>query len=202
MNKEETKEALENIQLIKELVTETQREMSYSGGGWISIIWGIFCIVGFWGVILLKVRGPLAGIWWTGLGAAASLATYLVIKSRTKTQPKRRKHSLVRYHFYFWLPLIFLAYVLAGFCIFSPDIPKKYIPIFILLVISTGYLIIGFLLRKEILFMGSLGFLGTVITAIFFMKYAYIILSFLFGLGLIVTGVVANWRFKKEWKSI
>lgn len=204
MIEDEKRQAIESIGLIKELITQTEREMWYSGGGWISIIWGIFCLVGFSGQRLLYTTGPLRGLYWTKgvywtiLSLIAILATYLVVRSRVKTQSQKRRGYFIRGFFLFWIPLIILAYVLSSFCIFLPDISVKYIPIFILLVISTGYLIIGFLFNKEILFMGTIGFVGTVITGFLFLSYADIVLGLLFGVGLIVTGLISNLRWKEQ----
>ena len=46
MNEEKKQEALENIELIKELVLQTKKPMGHYGGGWICFIWGIFSFVG------------------------------------------------------------------------------------------------------------------------------------------------------------
>lgn len=198
MIEDEKRQALENIGLIKDLVTQTNKEMSLSGGGWVSIIWGIFCFVGFGGQRLLNLFGPLRGLYWTVLGIIGCLATYFVVRSRIKTQSQKRRGYFIRGFFLFWIPLIVLAYALTFFCIFQPDLSARYIPIFIMLVISTGFLIIGFLFNREILFMGTIGFVGTVITGIFFMKYADIFLGLIFGVGLIITGLVSNLKWKEQ----
>jgi hypothetical protein len=201
MMDDEKRQALENIELIKEFITETNRELSYSGGGWISIIWGIFCIVGFAGQRLFNIFGMLRGLWWLTLSIIGCLITYFFVKNRTHTQSQRRRGYIIKGFYLFWLPLLILAYALALFCVFVPEISYKYIPIFILLVISTGFLIIGFLFNKEILFMAIIGFVGTIITGIFFLDYADIILGLLFGIGLIATGVISNFRWKQDGRT-
>jgi len=198
MTEDEKRQALENIGFIKDIVTQTNKEMSLSGGGWISIIWGIFCLVGFAGQKLLNLFGPSRGLYWTILTIIGCLATLFVVKSRLKTQSQKIRGYFIRGFFLFWIPLIVLAYTLTFFCIFLPDIPHKYIPVFIMLVISTGFLIIGFLFTKEILFMGIIGFVGTVLIAIFFMKYTDLALGLLFGVGLIVTGLISNLKWKEQ----
>jgi len=198
MMEDEKRQALENIGLIRDLVTQTNKEMSLSGGGWISIIWGIFCLVGFVGQKLLNLFGPSRGLYWTILAIIGCLATYFVVRNRLKTQSQKRRGYFIRGFFLFWIPLIVLAYTLTFFCIFLPDISHKYIPVFIMLVISTGFLIIGFLFNKEILFMGTIGFVGTVITGIFFLKYADILLGLIFGVGLIITGLFSNLRWRDQ----
>jgi len=201
MMEDEKRQALENIELIKEFITQTNQEMRYSGGGWISIIWGIFCLVGFGGQRLLNIFGALRGLWWLTLSVIGCLITYFFVKNRVRTQSQKRRRYMIKGLYLFWLPLLILAYVLASFCIFVPEISYKYIPIFILLVISTGFLIIGFLFNKEILLMGTIGFVGTIVTGIFFLNYADVILGLLFGVGLIATGLISNLRWKGDGRT-
>ncbi|NIO49612.1 MAG: hypothetical protein GTN73_09300 [Candidatus Aminicenantes bacterium] len=198
MIEDEKRQALENIGLIKDIVTQTNKEMSLSRGGWISIIWGIFCLVGFAGQKLLSIFGLSRVLYWTILAIIGSLATFLVVKSRLKTQSQKIRGYFIRGFFLFWIPLIVLAYTITALCIYLPDLHSKYIPIFIMLVISTGFLIIGFLFTKEILIMGTIGFVGTVLTAIFFLEYADLALGLLFGVGLIVTGLISNLKWKEQ----
>lgn len=198
MTEEEKRQALENIGLIKDIVTQTNKEMNLSGGGWISIIWGIFCLVGFIGQKLLNLFGPSRGLYWTILGIIGFLLTFFVVKSRLKTQSQKIRGYFIRGFFLFWIPLIVLAYTITALCIYLPGLHHKYIPIFIMLVISTGFLIIGFLFNKEILFMGTIGFVGTVLTAIFFLKHADLALGLLFGVGLIATGLISNLKWKEQ----
>ena len=197
MIEDQRKQALENIELIKEIVLQTKKEMSLSGGGWIAIIWGIFCFVGFAGERLFLADGPLEGLWWTILTVITIFATYLVVRGRVKSHSQKYRRRYMRWFFLFWIPLLILAYTLCLFCVFLPGLSHEYITIFILLVISTGYLMLGFLFFKEILFMGALGMIGTIITAIFFLEYSDIILSVLFGTGLIITGFVINHKWKQ-----
>lgn len=198
MKEAEKRQAIENIELIKELITQTRKEMSYYGGGWISIIWGIFCFVGVGGQRLLNPIGALRGLWWLILTVIGICASYLVVRSEVKTQPKRRRREFMRWFLIFWIPLIILAYVLTLFIVFTPGLNPFYIPIAILLVISTGFIILGFSFSREILFMGIIGFIGTIITAIFFLEYGDIITGTLFGVGLIITGLVINRRWKEQ----
>lgn len=197
MIEDQQKEALESIDLIKEIVFQTKKEMSLSGCGWLAIIWGIFCFVGFAGEKLFIVNGPMEGLWWTILTAIAFFATYLVVKSRIKSRPQKHRRRYMRRFFLFWIPLIILAYTLCLFCVFLPGLSPEYITIFILLVVCTGYLMLGFLFVKEILYMGVVGMISTILTAIFFLEYSDIILSVLFGSGLIITGIVVNHKWKK-----
>jgi len=195
MKENQKQQALENIELIKEIVLQTKKDMSLSGGGWIAIIWGIFCFVGILGEKFFLLRGPYEGLWWTVLSLIALCATYLFVKSKRKSYPQKHRHS-VRWFFLFWIPLLMLAYTLCLFCIFLPGLSPQYITIFILLVVSTGYLMLGFMFFKEILLMGALGFVATILTAIFFLQYNDIILSLLFGTGLILTGIFINHKWK------
>lgn len=198
MKEYEKREALENIELIKELVIQTKKHMGLYGGGWIPLIWGIFCLIGVSGQRLFFPQGPPAGLWWTILAGIALFASYLVVKKSLKSHPQKRRRQGMRWFFLFWIPLIILAYVLTFFIVFIPELSRLYIPVAILLVISTGYLIIGSLFFRGILAMGIIGFVGSIVTAIFFLEYADIILGLLFGLGLITTGLVINLR----WKNI
>ena len=192
---DQKQQALENIELIKEVVFQTKRDMSLSGGGWIAIMWGIFCFVGMLGVRLFLLSGLYAGLWWTALTVITVFATYLFIRTKHTSHPQKHRQS-TRWFFLFWIPLLILAYTLCLFCVFLPGLSPQYITIFILLVISTGYVMLGFMFFKEILLMGALGFVATILTAIFFLEYNDIILSVLFGTGLILTGIFINHKWK------
>lgn len=195
MNEDQRQQALENIDLIKGIVLQTKKEMSLSGGGWIAIIWGIFCFLGILGEKLFRLSGPYEGLWWTILTVIGIFATYLFIRTKHKSYPQKHRQS-VRWFFLFWIPLLILAYTLCLFCVFLPGLSRQYITIFILLVVSTGYLMLGLMFFKEILLMGALGLAATILTAIFFLEYNDIILSVLFGTGLILTGIFINHKWK------
>jgi hypothetical protein len=197
MNEKIRKEALENIEMIKNLVFNTKQEMSHYGGGWISIIWGIYCFAGFSGHRWLMPKGIWEGIWWMGLSLIGIFASILVIKKQTKNQSREKDRKPLRWFFWFWMPLLVLAYTLCLLVAFTPGISEKYITIFILLVISTGYTILGLMFFREILFMGIIGFVSTSVAAVFFLPQSDIILSILFGTGLIITGLIINkkWRY-------
>lgn len=197
MIEDERQEALENIKLIKEMIIQTKRSMSHSGGGWIAILWGLFCIIGISGQKIFKIFGAMEGLWWGILTVIAVLSTYLVVRARTRIQTQRTGQDMMRRIFLFWLPLVVLAYTLTLFCVFLPGLSTEYITIFIFLVVSTGYLILGFLFAKRLLIMGILGMLCTIITAIFFLEYSDIILNLFFGIGLILTGIVIN----RKWQQ-
>ena len=198
MNEFKKQEALENIELIKELVLQTKKNIGHYGGGWICFIWGIFSFTGVAGQRLLIPHGPLIGVWWIALSVVAGYATYLVGRHYAKTQPVQKGHGNMRYFLLFWIPLLLLGYTLAAFIGSTPSLPAEYISIAILLVVSTGYLIIGFTFFKGILYMGIIGYVGSIISAIYFLEYSDIILGILFGTGLIITGFVIN----KQWKNI
>jgi hypothetical protein len=197
MKEDERREALENIELIKELVFETKKHVGSYGGGWISIIWGVFCIVGVAGQRLFIPQGALMGVWWTALVVAAIFASILVSQRYHKKQPVGAQHRYTRYFVRFWLPFLLLGYTLTFFIALSPSLSNHYISIVMLLAVSTGYLIIGLLFFRGILYMGSIGYVCTVISAIYFLEHSDIILGSLFGLGLIITGIVIN----KQWKN-
>jgi hypothetical protein len=197
MNEEKKQEALENIQLIKELVLQTQKHVGQYGGGWICIIWGVFCFVGVAGQRLLITYGPLIGVWWVVLAVIAGFATFLVARGYLKTEPIRAQHDYLRYFLRFWIPLMLLGYTLAIFIALLPSLSNYYISIVMLLVVSTGYLIIGFTFFKGILYMGFIGYIGSIICAVYFLEYCDIILGILFGTGLIITGLFIN----KQWKN-
>lgn len=198
MNEVKKQEALENIELIKKLVLQTKKHIGNYGGGWICIVWGIFSFVGVAGQRLFIPHGPLIGVWWTGLAVLAGFVTYLITRSFTKNQPVRAQKDYGRYFLRFWTPLLLLGYTLAIFIAATPSLSKDYISIVILLVVSTGYLTIGFLFYRGILFMGCIGYIGSIICAIYFLEYSDIILGVLFGFGLIITGLFVN----KQWKNI
>ena len=197
MNEEKKQEALENIELIKELVLQTKKHVGHYGGGWICFIWGIFSFTGVAGQRLLIPHGPLIGVWWIALAVVAGFATYLVSRHYAKTQPIQDQQDYMRYFLRFWIPLMLLGYTLAIFIGFTPSLPNDYISIAILLVVATGYLIIGFTFFKGILYMGTIGYIGSIICAIYFLEYSDIILGILFGTGLIITGLFIN----KQWKN-
>jgi hypothetical protein len=197
MNEDKRQEALENIELIKHLVLQTKKHVGQYGGGWICIIWGVFSFVGVAGQRLLIPHGPLMGVWWTGLAVVAGFATFLVVRRYLKTEPIRTQHDYLRYFLRFWIPLMLLGYTLAIFIALLPSLSNHYISIVMLLVVSAGYLIIGFMFYRGILYMGAIGYVGSIICAIFFLEYSDIILGIIFGTGLIITGLVIN----KQWKN-
>lgn len=198
MNENKRQEALENIELIKELVLQTKRHIGNYGGGWISIIWGIFSFVGVAGQrLFIPHRGTALGIWWTALALAAGFGTYLIARNYAKTNPIKAQQDYTRYFLKFWAPLILLGYTLAIFISAIPALSNDYISIAILLVVSTGYLMIGFLFYRGILVMGTIGYVGSIVCAVYFPDYSDIILGALFGVGLITTGLFIN----KQWKN-
>jgi hypothetical protein len=160
----------------------------------------VFCLVGVAGQRLLIPHGALIGVWWAVLAVVAGLATYLVTLRYLKTQPVRAQHDYLRYFLRFWIPLMILGYTLAAFIALIPSLSNHYISIVILLVVSTGYLIIGFLFYRGILFMGCIGYVSSIICAIYFLKFSDIILGILFGVGLIITGLFI--LINKQWKNI
>jgi len=197
MDEDTRQEALENIELIKELVLQTKKHISQYGGGWICIIWGIFSFVGVAGQRLFIPHGPALGVWWTALAVGAGFGTYVITRSYTKFQPAKAQHDYMLYFLKFWIPLILLGYTLAIFVAAIPSLSNHYISIVILLVVSTGYITIGFLFYRGILVMGSIGYVASIVCAIYFLEYGDIILGVLFGVGLITTGLFIN----KQWKN-
>jgi hypothetical protein len=197
MNEDKRQEALENIELIKHLVLQTKKHVGQYGGGWICIIWGVFSFVGVAGQRLLIPHGPLMGVWWIGLAAIAGFATFLVVRRYLKTEPIRAQHDYLRYFLRFWIPLLLLGYTLAILIALLPSLSNQYISIVMLLVVSAGYLIIGLMFYRGILYMGTIGYVGSIICAVYFLEYSDIILGILFGVGLILTGLVIN----KQWKN-
>ncbi len=197
MNEDKRQEALENIELIKELVLQTKMHIGHHGGGWISIIWGVFCFVGVAGQRLFIPHGALMGVWWIVLAIIAGFATFLTVKKYLKSQPALTQQNYIKYFLQFWIPLILLGYTLATFIALLPSLSNHYISPIILLVVSTGYLMIGFMFYKGILYMGIIGYIASIISAIYFLEYSDIILGVLFGTGLIITGLFIN----KQWKN-
>jgi hypothetical protein len=197
MNEGKKQEALENIELIKELVLQTKKHIGNYGGGWICIVWGIFSFLGVAGQRLFIPHGTWIGVWWTGLAVVAGFGTFAITRRYTKNQPLKARHDYMRYFLKFWIPLLLLGYTLAFFIGATPSLSKDYISIVILLVVSTGYLTLGFLLYRGILVMGCIGYVGSIISAIYFLDYSDIILGVLFGTGLIITGLFIN----KQWKN-
>ena len=197
MNETTRREALENISLIKTIVQQTQREMSNFGGGWIAIIWGIYSYIGVAGHRWLIPPGPIEGIWWTGLTILGVFASYLAARTRIGSQPRKERSQYMRWFLFFWLPLLVLAYSLGLFFVFLPGLSPDYITVFILLVIATGYTMLGLLFFRDILYMGLIGMAGAIIAAVFFLEYSDLILGLLFGTGLIITGLIIN----RKWKD-
>ena len=197
MNEDKRQEALENIELIKELVLQTKKHINHYGGGWICIIWGIFSFVGVAGQRLFIPHGALLGIWWTALAVITGFGTYLITRSYAKYQPAKAQHDYMRYFLKFWIPLIILGYTLAIFVAATPSLSNHYISIAILLVVSTGYVTVGFLFYRGILVMGCIGYVSSIVSAVYFLEYSDIILGVLFGVGLITTGLFIN----KQWKN-
>jgi len=197
MNEDKRQEALENIELIKELVLQTKKHINHYGGGWICIIWGIFSFVGVAGQRLFIPHGTPQGIWWTALAVVTGFGTYFTARGYAKNCPIKAQQDYTRYFLKFWAPLILLGYTLAIFIAAIPSLSNHYISIVILLVVSTGYLMIGFLFYRGILVMGTIGYAGSIVCAVYFPEYSDIILGSLFGVGLITTGLFIN----KQWKN-
>jgi hypothetical protein len=194
MTDAEKQKALESITLIRELMTQSQKEISHSGGGWISIIWGIYCFLGYAGSRLfnsLKIH-TLAGLWWPFLAVVAFFLSAWLIRKRSATQSSKIKGTMVRWFVLFWVPLVLLMAAQCTLFALLSDLPVKYMIPFILLVVSTGYIMVGLLFHKSILVMGVLGFAGSLISALFFIDQAPLILTLLFGVGLIITGLIFN----------
>jgi len=194
MTQEERQAALESISLIKNLMTESRKELYSSGGGWIAIIWGIYSLLGYGGQRLFAWAKLYAweGLWWLALSVPAFFLSVMVIRNRAKTQSAKLRRSLTRAFLLFWVPLLMLMAVLIVFCLVLSDLPDHYLVPFILLVVSTGYLMLGFLFQRSILVMGIIGFTGTVVVTLLFIKQASLLLSLLFGSGLILTGLFLN----------
>lgn len=194
MTDDEKKDALDSIALIKSLVDQSHKEMTLSGSGWICIIWGAYTFLGYGGARLLHAAGAhlASGLWWPFLAAFAFAASVIVIRRKTATQSSRVKGTLTGWFMLFWIPLVLLMAALVALCGLLPDLPAKYVVPFILLVVSTGYLMVGLMFHRSLLVMGVLGFAGTMITTLFFIELAGLILTLLFGLGLTATGIVLN----------
>jgi uncharacterized oligopeptide transporter (OPT) family protein len=126
------------------------------------------------------------------------MATVMVSRSSMQGQPKKERKDSMRWFLLFWLPLMVLSYTLSFLIALHTAISNDYIACVTLMVISTGYLIIGFLFFRGLLYMGVIGYLSSVLTAVFLPKYGDIILGVIFGVGLIITGLVMN----KKWKNI
>lgn len=196
MTETEKQSALESIALIKNLVDRSHREITHGGSGWICIIWGFYALLGYAGSHLFHHwHSPaLAGWWWPFLMLFGFAASIIVIRRKAATRSARLKGSLTGWFMLFWIPLILLMAALIALCLLLPDLPIKYITPFVLLVVSAGYLMIGLMFHKSLLVMGFLGLAGTFVTTVFFIEQAGPILSLLFGLGLIVTGLLLNRR--------
>jgi len=194
MTDDEKQAALESISLIKDLMTESRRELQYTGGGWIAIIWGLYCLLGYGGQRLFALAKLYTweGLWWVALAVPSFFFSVLVIRTRAKTHSAKLKRSLIRAFLLFWVPLLMLMAVLIVFCLVLNDLPDHYLVPFVLLVVSTGYLMLGFLFQRSILVMGLIGFAGTVAVTLLFIEQAGLLLSLLFGLGLILTGLILN----------
>lgn len=192
----EKNEALDNIKLVKNLIVQTREEMANYNSGWIAVLWGIFCVVGFLGQRFFIPHGPWEGVWWAGLALATVFANFLVVKHKKQEHTPKAVTYIMRKMFVFWIPLVILAYTLTAFCLLHPQVSEMYIPIAIMVVVSTGYLMLGFLAEKAMIFMGIAGYLGCILTAIFLLDQSDIVFSILFGGGLILTGLFMNHKQK------
>lgn len=194
MTESEKQDALDSIALIRNLVEQSQKEMTHAGSGWICIIWGLYTFLGYAGSQLLHRAGAffLSGLWWPFLMPFGFAASILVIRRKMTTRSCKVRGSLTGWFVLFWIPLVLLMVALAALCGLLPDLPAKYGLPFILLVVSTGYLMVGLVFHKGLLAMGILGFAGTMVTTLFFIEQAGLIFTLLFGLGLIITGLILN----------
>jgi hypothetical protein len=196
MTEDEKQRALQDIAYIKEMVSQAREDISHFGSGWIVMLWGLFTYVGVAGQMFLFTEGLSIGLWWTGLTIVTIILSFMIARSQIRGEPPKKLRTYARWFMIFWLPLLALAYTLALFCVFLPGLSHDYITIFILLVISTGYIMLGLMFFRGIFLMGLIGMVGTIITAIFFLEYTEIILGVLFGTGLLISGLVVNFRWK------
>jgi len=197
MNEDEKNEAMENIRLIKDLVMKTKTEMVKVSSGWIAIVWGIFCIIGFLGQQFLIPQNAWSAAWWTGLSGIAVFATFRISRSQMSGRSREWIRFVIWKFIGFWLPLVFLGYALVAFCLLHPEVSPDYISVAFMLVISTGYMILGTMVDRVMLYMGLVGFIGSLVTAIFFLSLSSLIFCVLFGIGLIVSGWVMIVKEKK-----
>ena len=93
---QEKQQALENIALIKDMVTESRQELHYTGGGWIAIIWGLYSLLGYAGQRLFALAKlyDWEGLWWVALSVPAFFLSVLVIRNRAKTQSVKLRRTL------------------------------------------------------------------------------------------------------------
>lgn len=198
MTDDERKLALQDIAYIKDMVSQSRKDFSQFGSGWILMLWGLFTYVGVAGQKFFFTEGFTIGLWWTALIALTVFLSFVIARSHIQGEPPRRIRTFARWFLLFWLPLLTLAYTLALFCVFLPGLSQAYITVFILLVISTGYIMLGLMFFRGILYMGLVGMAGTILSALFFLDYVEIILGILFGTGLIISGLVVNIKWKSS----
>lgn len=198
MEEEEKKQALESVELIRKLVSRTKDDMYSHRSDLICFIWGVFSLVGFAGQRWLFRFGRGTGLWWALLSIAGFAATIIAIKAHKRPEPAKQTRYAMKGFLFFWIPFLLLAYALAFFCMFYPGISSLYIPVAFLLVISTAFMIIGLLFYRSLFILGCAGFAGSVTAVLYFIRYADIVVGFILGIGLIVTGFLSRAR-ESDW---
>ena len=172
--------ALDDLRVIRQVMERTRRATGRQGG-WFMVLWGAVWFVGFLGNQFLPAEN--AGILWAVADIAGDIGS-IWIAARSRRQ--QRLSSTI------WRPLLFWfisLLVFDGLLIWLFDLqPGRDIAVLILLTIALNFVQIGVFATWKLSLIGLLIAALTVGSVLLFPAYFNLIMAFLGGGLLIVSG--------------
>ncbi|MEH6944238.1 hypothetical protein [Bacillus sp. JJ722] len=186
-------EITENLAHIKALTKHKQSFVKFTSPYF--ILWGFIWVVAF-SVTELGITKLTIGIWvgLTLIGWIFTLITFINQKNKSPIPIFLGKQLKM-----VWIAILFLA-VMFSFLISNEllVLSIQNMALYIFLLTSFMYLLLGIVLAKELFYMGtSLGILG-IFTYQFFLDYIFIIFSVVGGGCLVLTGILMKYKGKQD----
>ncbi len=181
------KEAEETLDIIRSISNRTKTSIA-NGGAYYLILWGIIWFFGFLGNQF--IHSSLIGFIWMGLNIVGT-ALSIYVGKRIGGQVKSQLGKLL---FQFWIA-IFIFTVVAVVLI----IPfKNYVALSMMVItmVMLGYTIMGFLTNIFLSYIGISVTVVGLVSYLLFPQFFGIIMAFLGGGTLIVSGIY----MLKKWK--
>ena len=187
------KEIAENLAHIKTLTTHKQSFGRFTSPYF--IIWGAIWVAAF-PIIKMGITSLTVAIW-CGLAIVGWLFTGILFLKQKKTSPMplflEKQLQMICIGILF-LVIVLSFFIAAELLTLSPQSMALYI----LLLTSAMYLLLGIILTKELFITGIwLGLLG-ILTYQFFLDYLFIIFSLIGGGCLLLTGLLLQCKGKKD----
>lgn len=142
----EAKQALEDLQTIRQVMERTRNAIATSGAGYIMIVWGVIWLIGFTGSQFL--HDELQGKIWL-IAVPLGIVASIVLGHRSGKQVRGRPEWKIGA---FWLALFFYA-SLWGQLFPTPD-NAMVGSLFIVTVVMFGYVIMGLWLSTPFAWIG------------------------------------------------